>query len=489
MKKLLIILLYIFMVSAVYSQQIKVESLNINTSYDDFSPALTQHGTTFVMTSERNEDGQEIFAYTKMGVSYLIANADLSDINDSEHSGSATLTPDGQYMIFAAYEHNEYGEGRTDLYSARKRNGEWTDIVNLGPAVNSDFWDSTPCLTSDGRTLFFASDRPGGKGGVDIYYSRKTREGWTKAQNAGSIINTSSDELSPMVAADNGTFAFSSDRPGGLGKFDIYFANYTNNTFSAPRNAGAPVNTEYNEYDYFIHANTEVAYMSSDRSGGNGGLDIYTVIPNPHPSDAVVNLFGYVKDYQDGTPIEAELIITDLTSGEEIANLNSDGIDGAYYLVLQQGHEYSVTADAEGYVFYSEHFSLPKMSTGKDIKKDIKLYRIESGKTQLLIFFDYDKSSIKKESLPELTRVTSFLNKYSDVKISLEGHTDDVGSHEYNDKLSLDRAKTTKLHLINNGISESRIQTKGFGKRKPLVKETTDEARAINRRVEMIILE
>ncbi len=473
----------------VFSQEIEINPVDFNSTVDDFGPVITHNGRFLYFTTERDDDGQEVFFIERGGGSRWIREREAGDVNDATQSGMVAMTPDGQYMIFAAYEHDVDSEGRTDLYSARKVNGDWREITNLGPAINTDYWESMPSISSDGNLLFFASDRPGGFGGVDIYFSQRTREGWSKAASAGSLVNSREDDMSPHIAYDNSTFAFSSNRGGSVGGFDIYFTNFNNGSFSPVRNAKAPINSNFNEYTYFIEANTDIAYFSSDRPGGSGMLDIYTAIPNPHPSGPVVNVFGTVSDIVTEAPLGSDIILTDLDTGKEIANLYSDDQDGSYSVILQPGHKYSVTAEKEGYLFYSESFEIGNSKTGYNLEKDIKLSPIANGKTRLLVFFDFDKASLKNESIPELNRLISFMNKYPNIKVKLHGHTDDVGSDEYNNKLSLNRANAVKEHLTGQGIGSNRVETKGFGKREPIDPAKTDESRAKNRRVELLIFE
>ena len=355
-------------------------------------------------------------------------------------------------------------------------------------AVNSKYWDSQPSLTSDGRTLFFVSDRPASKEGTNIFYSERTREGWSLAKELTSV-NTDADEMSPFIAADNKTFTYSSNRSGGQGGFDIYFAkiNSSKNAFDF-KNAGAAINTEYDEHFYVVAANSETAFFSTNKPSEKANFNIYTAVPNPHVAEDVVFVHGKVTDIDDNTPLGSDITITDLTNGQVVANLRSDDITGEYSSVLTAGRNYSITAEKDGYLFYSENFNISSSITSKDITKDISLSKIAEGKTRLLIFFDFDKSTLQNESKPELERLTKFMNDNPNVKIELHGHTDDRGAEDYNNNLSLERAKAVKDYLYNNGVQNGRIGTKGFGESKPLIVDTTEEARAKNRRVELVIV-
>lgn len=488
MKRILYILMFCaFGTFSAMSQKIEIIPVDFNSSDDDFGSYLTQNGRQLYFTSERSGE-QKVYYVEKSPNGWTFPEALSKDINSGSQNGACALTPDGQYIVFAAYEHDAGSEGRTDLFSARKIRGEWTDVQNLGPMINSEYWDSQPTLSSDGTTLLFVSNRPGGQGKTDIYISKRTREGWLKAKNAGSVINSSADDMSPQLASDNKTFSFASNRGGGQGGFDIYFCKYSNDNFTEPRNAGIPINSPNDDMFYYILANTKIAYFSSDRSGGKGGLDIYMAVPNPHSSEAIVVVSGVVKDEVTKQALGANITITDLRTGKKVADLRSDDITGIYYVVLQPGRNYSITASKNGYLFYSEKYEVPESEEGKEINNDISLSPL-SGSTRLLIFFDFDKSELKDESVPEMERLIEFMRDNPNVKVQIEGHTDNVGDPGYNEKLSLSRANAVKDYLIKSGVESARIKTMGYGPRKPLVNANTEEARARNRRVELRIIE
>jgi outer membrane protein OmpA-like peptidoglycan-associated protein len=344
-------------------------------------------------------------------------------------------------------------------------------------------------ISNDGNILYFVSDRKGGYGGTDIYISVKSGNEWSKAINVGKMINTEFDEMTPVIGVDNSNFTFSSNRPGGYGEFDIYVSRFKDNSYTKPENAGEPINSNADEFYYYSMPNSNEAYFSTSRKGGSGNLDIYKAVPNPYESDAVLLLSGVVKDAKTKKPIGANIIITDLNTGYKVADLRSDDETGEYFVVLQQDKIYSITADKDDYLFFSERYEVPKGDIGNEKSKDILLSPIAGGNTRLLIFFDFDKASLKKESIPELDRVANFLNRNSEVRILLEGHTDDVGALDYNVKLSENRSKAVREYLINKNINADRINTQGFGSKNPLINDKTEEARATNRRVEMKILD
>lgn len=488
MKKIIqIIVLSIVSSAFAFGQNVIISPLSINSDADEFSSGLTLRGNEMYFTSEKPGE-QKIYRAVYENNNWKILQTAGDNVNSGDQNGAPTLTPDGQYMVFASYDNDVDGVGRTDLYSARKVDGKWADVQNLGVAINTEYWDSQPSLSSDGRTLYFASDRPASKSGTNIFYSKKMREGWTTAQELPSV-NTDDDEMSPFIAADNKTFTMSSNRSGGEGGFDIYVAkvNSSMNTYDF-KNAGSGINTGYDEHFYSIAANSDMAFFSSNKPSSTDNYNIYSAVPNPYEADDVVFVHGKVTDGATDLPLGSNISIYDLTNGELVANLNSDDVTGDYSVVLTANRNYSITAEKEGYLFYSENFNIPKEIKNSDVEKDIMLSPIKEGKTRLLIFFDFDKSSLKDESKPELARLVRFLNDNKSVKIELHGHTDSSGETDYNQKLSLDRANSVREFLYDNGIQDGRIGTKGYGESQLLLDEDSARASAMNRRVELVIM-
>ena len=483
---IILISLPIFLLVA-QAQTVKISPLVINSADDDFGTAFSGDKNMMLFTSARAADGfgksveQKVFT----SISWTKPEALNDAINNGQQNGSVTITPDGQYMVFAAYEHDEDGEGRTDLYGVRKVRGEWKDVVNLGPTVNSNAWDSQPWISGDGQILYFASDRPGGRGGADIYYCERRGDGWSQARNAGTRINSDADDMCPVLAPDGTTFYFASNRSSSIGGFDIWSSKRDAGDFGPLFHLKAPINTEHDEYFFTAMVNSDIAYFSSNRPEDNrGGLDIYTALPNPVIPEPVRIVQGKVTDAQTGRPVQADLIITDLQTGAFIGELRSDDVTGDYTVWLPVGMRYSITASHPDYLFYSERFDVLPGDEGSEVRHDIKLSRTQ---TRLLVFFDFDSSKLTGDSQSELRRLVDFMNSHSK-SIELIGHTDDVGDDAYNDKLSQRRAEAVKSFLLENGINDSRIKTTGKGKREPIDKGTTDEARARNRRVEMHVI-
>lgn len=479
------VVLFLLFTVAGSAQQVSITPFDSNSEYDDFAPAFTNHGRVVVFTHEGRGQGQKLYSMERSSSGWRSHSRISGPVNRSVHSGAPSLTPDGQYMLFSSYRHSEPGNGRTDIYEARMRDGSWTEVKALSTKVNSSFYDSQPFLSSDGRTLFFVSDRPGGQGETDIYYSIWDGSTWSQAKPLVGV-NSSAHEMSPSLAADGTTFYFASNRSGGAGGHDIYTGKYSSGAVTVVKSVGTPINSRADELFYSSLPNSDQAMFT--RGNDMTGYDNYWVVPNPFPGARVLLVEGIVSNKITQEPVGALITVTDLTTGKAIATLRSDDRTGEYYVTLTAGRVYSITASAPGYLFHTERYEVPPDFAGETIRKDIALTPLQANAGQrLLVFFDFDKADLKNESFPELERVVEFLRSNPGFNIVFEGHTDDQGADDYNLNLSKRRAETVVDYVSAAGIDKNRLGAVGHGKRKPLVTDTTESARAMNRRVEMII--
>ncbi len=476
--------------------EIKITKMPFNGTYDDFAPVIIRGGRSMIFTSARpgpysSSGEQSLFVSENQGGRQWGDAQPISQgLARAEHVGAAALTPDGNFMIFAAYDwdaanDDQNGSGRTDLYSAVRVGGAWGEVQNLGPVVNSDGWDSQPSLSPDGRLLFFASDRKGGFGGTDIYVSRLTAAGWSAPVNLGSQINTAFNEMAPTFSPDGKVLFFSSNGLGGVGGYDLFAAHGGNQmgmNWKDVENMGTPINSTGDEYFWVSVPNSTDGYFSSDRGGDQ---DIYLAVPNPFPPEALVTVTGHVADAVSRHPIAASITVTDLTTGEAIANYRTDDLTGDYYVMLPRGRHYSITAEAPNYIFYSDEYEVPKDTKGEELTKDIFLQPTSGGTTRLLVYFDYDKADLQDESLPDLRRAVQFLKNNPDVTAEVAGHTDSIGNATYNRDLSERRADAVRQYLIDHGVAPSRLKAVGYGELQPVADNGTPEGRARNRRVEL----
>lgn len=460
----------------------------LNTSDDDFAANIGASGHLLYFTSTRSsgKGGQDLFVALKAGSAWTSISP-MESLNTSDNEGSSTISPDGQTMVFAAIDRSG-GKGDADLYTSSLKNGAWTEPTNMTD-INTDDWESQPSLSPDGNTLYFVSNRPGGQGGSDVWQSTRQGNGtWGTPENLGSTVNTPFDEMSPSIAQDGTTLYFASNGHPSIGGFDIFVSRKKGSTWSKPRNLGTPVNSTSNENFYSAQIGTKNATFTSDRSGGKGGMDIYSAVPNPELPNPTTVVTGVVSDFASHAPLGARITISDLKTGKKTSSFRSDDQTGEYAVVLNAGHSYAITAESPNHLFYSDRFDVPaQMDNDRQIAQNIELQPV-GGSVRLLVYFDFNKTDLTDESTSELDRVLAMMTDSMEMRIDLAGHTDNVGKKDYNDQLSLNRANAVKTWLVAHGIAEPRITTHGYGMMRPVALNDTEEGRAKNRRVEFHIL-
>jgi len=414
-------------------------------------------------------------------------------VNTMDNEGAQSLSADGRFMFFTACNRPD-GKGMCDIYFSKHSGGKWSRPVNSGSAVNTTFSEKHPSVSADGRILYFASDRPGGKGGMDIYVSRKYETGeWSIPVNLGDSINTAGNEQSPFIHPDGKTLYFSSEGHMNLGQGDIFMSVIKNDSsWSTPVNLGYPINTHNNELGLIVNSSGDIAYYASDRHFGND-LDIYKFVLHPEVRpDPVSYMKGRVFDSLTYKGLESNFQLIDLASGELIIKSMSCLEEGNFLVPLPSGKNYALNVSKNGYLFYSDHFSFEGIyERSNPYLKDIPLQPVRPGNKVVLnnIFFEFDKSDLKPESEIELHKILEFLQHNSLLKVQINGHTDNIGTEEYNAALSERRALAVVNWLLNHGIEKSRLQYKGYGLSLPVASNETDEGRALNRRTELQIIE
>ncbi len=322
----------------------------VNSDADDFAPTLTANGNWLYFTSNRaTATGgglQDFWTSTRDGGFWGTPVNVGAPVNTAASEGTSSIAADGQELFFAAC--GRTGRG-CDLFSARLRGRAWEDIAALPAPVSTDSWESQPCISSDGRELWFVSDRPGGIGGLDLWIARRDADGhWGSVTNAGRPINTERDELAPVIASDGGTVYFASNGHPGLGGTDLFVSRRDNARWTQPVNLGRPINSADNDEFLALAAEGGTLYFASKREGGSGGLDLYEATPNPHPPGAVLVMSGVVRDRITRRPLEARIEVVDSLTGESRLVQASNAYTGEYILVLPQGRVHDVRITAPG---------------------------------------------------------------------------------------------------------------------------------------------
>ena len=471
---------------------------SINTQYSEYVNTITTDGgmlffTRNIPSAELNSGFQEEFFFSKKKDTAWGRSVNLGQpINTAGNEGGLFISPDGRFLFFAACDRAD-GVGSCDLYWSRKEDGRWGTPQNLGPAVNSGTWDSQPSFSGDGKTLYFASKRPGGLGSSDIWKTILLDDyNWSEPVNLGDSVNSSREEMAPFIHPDDQTLYFSSKGHTGMGGYDLYYSKKDIfGNWKTPVNLGYPINTNADEITLLVNSTGDVAYISSDKYGGKGRQDIYSFDLYKEAQPERVSYFkGIVYDKETKRRLSAAFELTDLGTGKMVVTSQSDPSTGEFLLILPLNKDYALTVSREGYLFYSDHFSLAGNGNSQDpITKEVPLQPVKVGETVVLknIFFDTDKFDLKPESRTELEKLSALLKKNPKLKIEISGHTDNVGTADYNQKLSENRAKAVYDYLVSAGIASSRLTYAGHGLSRPIDTNDTEEGRANNRRTEFSI--
>jgi outer membrane protein OmpA-like peptidoglycan-associated protein/tetratricopeptide (TPR) repeat protein len=477
---------------------------SINTNLSEYQPAITADEQTLVITrlvprgpeyeNSANPYQEDFYISHKVNDSTWSKAVSLGPpMNTPGNEGAQCFSPDGQYLYFTACD-RPTGYGSCDLYYSQKVGDHWGVPLNMGPTVNSSYWDSQPSISSDGKTLYFTSNRPGGKGGMDIWKTIKNDKGeWTTPVNLGDSINTDRDEMAPFIHPDDQTLYFASKGWQGMGGFDIFYSRRdTSGKWRKPVNIGYPINTAADESYMIVNSKGDLAYYASDRPGGKGGMDIYTfpLYEKARPKP-VTYMKGKVFNKQTKETLQAKFDLIDLKTAKTVVESTSDPVTGEFFVCIPTEKDYALNVSKDGYLFYSENFTLSGIHSRTDpFIKDIPLQQVKVGEIVVLknIFFDTDKYDLKSESTAELEKLTELLKNNPLMKIEISGHTDNVGEMKYNQVLSENRAKAVYDYLIAHGIAKERLTYKGYGQTKPIDTNDTDAGRANNRRTEFKVL-
>ncbi|HWB28155.1 MAG TPA: OmpA family protein [Chitinophagaceae bacterium] len=463
---------------------------SINSSTSEYYPSFTIDDSTFVFT-RRGERGREDIIESKLLPDGKYSKAKLIDgsINLQPFKGAINISQDGEWLLFAG-DFPGKGDGDFDIFISYNTPNGWSEPMNMGYSINSEFWDSSPSLSPDKNTLYFSSNRPGGYGGSDLYVSHRRANGtWTPAENMGPTINTKGDEQAPFIHADNQTLYFTSNGLPGYGGSDIYVTHKTGDTWSTPENLGYPINTIENEGSLFVASDGLTAYYASDRADTKGQLDLYTFTlqPDVRPTRTLY-VQGYVTDAATGKYIPCSVELTDDSTQHPVTKLQTDET-GFYFMTLPVGKDYTFTINRKGYLFYSDVFRLKEKAPDSTYIKNIQLQPITLNATVALknIQFDLNSYQLKPVSLTELDKLLELMTDNPTVHVQISGYTDNIGNDADNLTLSTNRAKAVAEYLMSKGIGADRLTWKGYGAAKPIADNSTEEGRAKNRRTAFTI--
>jgi len=462
---------------------------SINSKYLEYFPSITIDGNTLVFN--RRIGQEDFFVSEKKNGIWGKAVPLPGNLNTEENEGAQTISQDGKTLIFTGCNMPD-GEGSCDLYFSYITKQGWSERINIGRTINTEYWESQPSLSPDKRVLYFAARDPSGFGGSDLYMSSIQANGkWGNPVNMGPNINTSADESCPFIHADNQTLYFSSKGLQGYGDADLFFVKkLPDGSWSKPQNLGYPVNTIDEESSLVISSDGVTGYYASDGIDSRGGLDLYSFeLPVQDRPNKTLWIKGMVSDKKTGKGLSSFVELTDLASKQTISKVQSDD-SGKYFITLPVGKDYAFNVNHKGYLFYSDNFLLAGRSPDSVYEKNIALQPIEANASIVLknIFFDVNKFELKPHSQVELDVLVQLLNENPSLKIEISGHTDNAGKPADNLLLSNNRAKAVVNYLVSKSIAAQRLTSKGYGETKPVADNKKEEGRAMNRRTEMKVV-
>lgn len=414
-------------------------------------------------------------------------------INNVMHNSLCSITPDGQKILILNVYLPDGGVNKGISFSYLEgTNWSFPEPVSIDNYYNNNIYGEY-CLSVSGRILIMTIERDDTYGLKDVYVSfLKQDNTWTEPLNLGPNVNTVSSEVSPFIAADEKTLYYATAGKLGYGRQDIYVTRRLDDTWtnwSEPENLGPTINTPFFDAYYSIPASGDYAYFSS--TNNENREDIFRIkLPEQARPTPVVLVKGNVYNAKTNEPIAATILYESLTTGKEIGEARSSKEDGYYSIVLSSGDNYGFRANVKGFASINQNIDLSKLDAYKEINKDLYLVPVEQGQIIKLnnIFFEYNKFEINKETTLELDRLVQLMNEYPNMTIEIGGHTDNLGSDQYNLALSRNRAKAVYNYLISKQINKKRLSYKGYGKTKPLFSNDTEEGRQENRRVEFKII-
>jgi outer membrane protein OmpA-like peptidoglycan-associated protein len=515
----------------------------INSEYEDYAPVMNESEDEIIFTTRRrdgnlnanvaddNKPYEDIFMAKKVNGVWSYA-ANIGDkVNTPYHDSNLALSADGKTLYILK------DDGGGDIYYCTQTpDGKWGAPVPLPGIINSSFEEKSITISKDGKTLYFSSNRPGGFGGTDLYKATKDAKGnWANVKNLGPKINTPFDEEGPFIDYDMVTLYFSSKGHKNMGSYDIFKSVYdpVKNDWSEPENLGYPINTPDDDIFYVVSADGKRAYYSSVRDDGLGYTDIYLITtpegmkdaettplveattpevpvtpvvetpkqpekeqPKPVEKSAELKPLRYVVRVTDAgtrTTVPAKVSLKGLNDNVVVGSTTTEPGVYEFRITSAAAKDYRLSVEKEGYAFINQTVNIrgagPQEQT---LNRTVELRKLNVGTTSVLrnIYFDYDKATFKTESYSDLNKLEQMMRQNPNIRVEIAGHTDSFGHWEYNKALSQRRAEAVKDFLTKKGIDPRRITAVGYGESRPLASNDDEqEGRELNRRVEFKVIQ
>ena len=485
----------------------KVEG--ISTSADEYLPIISPDNE-FALFTRRSKQymrrglteqmvEKEVFTYSLRNRDGVFEQGWEMDhpFNKVENEGAATLTIDNNDLYYTVcFRDPKTKYLNCDLYHSHYSNGYWSKIESLGDHINGpNSWESQPSVTSNGSTIFFASNREGGLGGYDIYKIDKKDDGtWSEPQNIGAPVNTAGNEKSPFIHTDSQTLYFSSDGHKGLGGYDIFYTRQnTDAKWQEPTNIGYPINSFDDDLSFFVSTDGYYGYYASNRLDENKKWNLYSfpLYEKARPQKVLLIKGQIDIEETDKTdkPTIARIQLKNIRT-KTITEIPVDSTTGKYVAAIIFKDDQVLTVKKEGFVYSSRYLSTKDSTLIQPKKVDITVKKIEVGESYKIddIHFMTNSAVLSKGAKRIIDEFFEFLYENPNIEVEIQGHTDNVGKDEANMILSDKRAKSVYRYLIEKGISSSRLSANGYGESKPIASNETYSGRAKNRRTVFLII-
>jgi len=497
-----------------FLKSIKVENAGrfINTPQDEKMALSNTGGTSLFYNGKQPQKGKAFVFDNEINLAIMFNGAFQKQtvelkkpLNKPKWRKLAGHSPYAKEL----YLHRDNGGG--DLYMTSLKDVKWKCPKRLGKNVNSKYDESMAATNQDGSEIYFISDRPGGVGGKDIWMSKRGEgKSWEEAMNLGPVINTVRDEGFVWVSPKSDKIWFTSQGHQNMGGYDVFVSEKSGDQWRKPQNPGMPVNSPNNETSISLNADGQSGFLVSDRPGGYGGYDVYTVkFPDTKKEfvlsdvtitagsqDSIIPMKGVIFDTDTKEPLKATIQVTENEDETILVNYTNNPETGKYLIFLSEATNSNAIFDAEGYLPHFESISLANTSPlVKVIQKDIGLQKLKIGERGIFknILFEFGKDNLKPESVPELLRIVDLMQRYPAMEMEVQGHCDHIGSKIYNQKLSEKRAGSVVRYLTASGVIQTRLIAVGKGEDFPVAPNVNSngsdnpEGRMLNRRTEFLI--
>ena len=435
---------------------------------------------------------EEFVFSRKVDEFFEVGNALEYPFNLESNEGGASITIDNKVLYYTKCIRDKSGYNNCDIYYVNREGGAWSDVQEFPKSISKiNSWESQPTVSSDGKTIIFSSDRGGGYGKMDLYEINKIDGDWTDPKNLGSVINSNEYEKSPYLHTDGETLFFASNNFPTLGGFDIFYSKKDSlGSWQKPVNIGFPINTNADEISLFVSTDGNHAYFASNNLNGIGGWDIYSfaLYAGAKP-ERVLFLKGDLLDDNERIIEDIELEIKNIAT-QKITTIKVSA--GAYVssLTLAESDDVLITIKKSGFAFNSTYISADDTSFDSPSDLDFRMQSLVEGKSFNIenIYFDNNSYEVRRATKEILIEFVKYLEVNNTLVIEINGFTDNVGDNGDNQLLSENRSKAVRDLILMQGISEQRVSYNGFGESFPISNNDTEKGRGLNRRTEFKII-